>query len=301
MVCTSQRQISSAVLAALITASCSVHALEAGTLPSYLDGAEGFLAGAVPPPGLYGLAYAARYRADRLNDGRGQALPIPGFKTSLDVVVTRLAWVTGQKAWGGDLVVHTLIPLLNVKLDLPGVSQSKSGLGDIVVGAGLGFHHSPQLHSVVALDVHLPTGRYDASDVANLGSNHTAVEPVYALTHVDAAGFNGDVRAGVTFHGRNAKTDYTTGTDVHLDYAAGWAVTPGWVLGVGGHYHQQLAQDRQGGSAVSDSKVRSAAIGPMLKYDSGRGWFLTLKWQQEFAVRNAPQGSGVFLKAVMPL
>lgn len=72
-----------------------------------------------------------------------------------------LAWVPGTQVLGGDLLVHTLIPLVHVSGRTAAGSQSKTGLGDITVGAGLGFHHSPRLHSVLALDLHLKTGSYD--------------------------------------------------------------------------------------------------------------------------------------------
>ena len=49
------------------------------------------------------------------------------------------------------------------------------------------------------------------------------------------------------------------------------------------------------------NKGRAFAIGPSVKYDSGKGWFVTAKWQKELAVRNRPEGSAVWLKAVFPL
>lgn len=289
-------------LAFSLWAACgSALALEPGTTPSYLNGAEGFMAAVAPPPGFYSLVYAASYGADRLNDSRGHDLRVPGFKTRADAVVARLAWVPGTRVLGGDLIVHTLIPLVHVSGRTAAGSQSKSGLGDITVGAGLGFHHSPRLHSVLALDLHLKTGSYDRADLVNLGNNRTAIEPVYGLSHIDPAGFNGDLRLGLSFNQKNSATQYQSGTDFHADYAAGWAVSPNWVLGVGGHYFQQLENDKLGGSTLADSKARSASIGPMLKFDSGRGWFFTLKWQKEFGVRNLPQGSGVYLKALLPI
>lgn len=43
------------------------------------------------------------------------------------------------------------------------------------------------------------------------------------------------------------------------------------------------------------------AIGPNLKYDSGKGWFLTAKYQFEGNVKNGAQGNALWLKAVFPL
>lgn len=276
-------------------------ALEPATLPSYLNGAEGFMAGAVPPPGLYGLLYAAHVQADRVNDDQGHALPVPGFKTRLTATVGRLAWVTGQQWLGGDLVLHTLLPLLEVRASGPGGTTTRSGLGDVVVGAGLGFHHSPQWHTVLALDLHLPTGAYDATSPVNLGGDHRVWEPVLALTRVDPSGLNADLRTGLSLHERHAATGYRSGRDLHSDFSLGWGLQPGWVLGVGGHHHQQLSDDQSQGHDLPGSRMRSTALGPMVKFDSGQGWLLTVKWQQDLSARNAPQGKGLFVKAVFPL
>ncbi|WP_368736404.1 transporter [Bacillus subtilis] len=39
----------------------------------------------------------------------------------------------------------------------------------------------------------------------------------------------------------------------------------------------------------------------MVKYDSGKGWFATVKYEFETAVRNRPSGSALWLRAVFPL
>ena len=182
-----------------------------------------------------------------------------------------------------------------------GASQSKSGLGDMTVGAALGYHHSPRLHSAVGLDAILPTGRYDKGAMANTGRNYSSLDPLYTLSYIDPAGFNGDLRLGYLINRRNSATDYRSGNEFHFDYAAGWAVGGGWTLGGGGDYHQQLGLDRQGGVELQGSKTRALAIGPNLKYDSGKGWFVTAKWQFETRVRNGTQGNALWVKAVLPL
>jgi hypothetical protein len=286
--------------AAIAALGCSGAFATEGGGSIYPHGVENYMAGALPPPGLYGIVYANAYSADRVNDANGNDLNIPGFKVSANVVAPRLVWVTGQKLLGGDMVVHAIAPIVNLKVDVAGKSQSKTGLGDMTVGVGTGFHHSPNLHSIVALDVILPTGGYTQGDQANIGRHYMAIEPVVAVTQVDPNGFNADIKLGYLVNRRNSATDYTSGQEFHFDYAVGWGLGNGWTVGAGGHVYQQTTSDKQAGQTLADSKGRALAIGPSVKYDSGKGWFVTAKWQKETSVENRAQGSALWVKAVFP-
>ncbi len=287
------------VAAVLLATLSTAHATEGGG-SVYPHGTENFMSGALPPPGVYGMVFGNVYSADRVNDADGNDLHVPGFKVRANVVAPRLVWVTGQKVMGGDLAAHVIAPLVDLKVSTPAGTQSKSGLGDLTVGLALGYHHSPNLHSVVALDAYLPTGDYTQNDIANIGRNYTAIEPVYALSYIDPKGFNGDLKLGYIINEKNRDRDYRSGNEFHFDYAAGWGLGNGWVLGVGGYYKQQVTSD-SGVGATGDNKYRGMAIGPNVKYDSGKGWFVTAKWQKEVEVKNGAQGDALWVKAVFPL
>ena len=291
---------SSAVLAAAgLTCAAAMATEGGGTL--YPNGADNFSAGALPPPGTYGMLFATHYHADRVNDKDGNDLNVPGFGVTANVLAPRFIWVTGAKVLGGDLVLHAIVPVVNLKVAVAGNSQSKTGIGDITAGPGLGYHHSPNLHSLVGLDFYLPTGGYDKNDLANIGRNYWAIEPLYILSYIDPAGFNGDIKAGYIFNRRNKDTDYRSGQEFHFDYALGWGVGHGFTAGVGGYYYQQMTSDVQAGTTLANSKGKTFAIGPSVRYDSGKGWFVTLKWQKEMAVKNRAEGNALWLKAVFPL
>jgi hypothetical protein len=288
------------ISAALLCAMHLACASEGGG-SSYPQGVENFLSGALPPPGLYGLVYANDYSADRLNDQDGNNLNVPGFKVHANAIVPRLVWVADTKVLGGDVVLHAIVPLMDLKVSAGGTTQSKSGLGDITLGAGLAYHHSPKLHSIPALNVTFPTGGYTQGDLANIGRNYSAVEAMYAVSYVDPNGFNGDIRLGYLFNQRNKATDYQSGQEFHFDYAVGWGLGNGWTAGLGGYYKQQTTLDKQAGAELANSKSSGMAIGPSVKYDSGKGWFLTAKWQVESHVKNGSQGHALWLKAIFPL
>jgi hypothetical protein len=202
---------------------------------------------------------------------------------------------------GGDLAFHVIAPLVNLQVSAAGQSQSQSGLGDITVGVGVGFHHSPQLHSAIGLDLILPTGGYTLGNLANIGRNYSAIEPVYAVSYIDPNGFNGDLRVGYLINQSNKDTDYKSGHEFHFDYAAGWGVGNGWTLGLGGYYRHQVTKDQIAGVDLANSNSSGLAVGPSIKYDSGKGWFVTTKLQMERNVKNSTQGQALWLKAVFPL
>jgi hypothetical protein len=283
---------------ALASASGIAHATEGGGLGVYPDGLENFMAGALPPPGVYGIAYAGSLRYDSVRDGAGNRVEPPDFGVRVNVVVPRVVWVTGQSVLGGQLALHAVAPLLDVDMHAGTGRWRSQGLGDMTFGAALGYHASPELHYLVALDLVAPTGRYDRADPSSPGKNVWTVQPVVALSRVQASGWNLDVKAMYDINLVNHDTGTRSGQALHADYALGWGCGNGWVLGAGGHAYRQVTEDTGPGAA---GKARAFALGPALKYDAGKGWFLTAKLQREFGVRNRPQGEQFYVKAVFSL
>ena len=282
----------------LMLASGAAYATEGAGLGVYPDGLENFMSGALPPPGLYGIAYAGGLRYDSIRDGAGNRIDVPNFKVKVGVVAPRLVWVTGQSLLGGQLALHVVAPLLDVDVRAGAGRWKKQGLGDMTFGAALGYHASPSLHYLASLDVVAPTGSYDRGDPASLGRNIWTIQPVVAVSLVQPSGWNVDLKAMYDINRRNRDTGTRSGQALHADYSVGWGFGNGWVAGLGGHLYRQTTDDKGPGAA---DKARAYALGPVLKYDSGKGWFLTAKLQEEFGVRNRPQGRQFYLKAVLPL
>jgi hypothetical protein len=277
----------------------AVQATEGGG-SSYPMGAENYMTGAMPPPGFYGQIFAESYRADRLLDNRGQRA-VDDFHLSADVIAPRLIWVTEQKILDGALAFHVNVPLVDLRVEVNGQHQNKTGLGDIIFGPALGYHYSEKFHAIYAVDVFAPTGRYDRGDLANIGRNYWAFEPIAAFSYVDPAGVNADIKMMYDFNLRNAATDYRSGQELHADYSLGWGFGNGWVVGVGGYVYRQTTDDRQDSERIEDNKGRAFAIGPSIKYASNSGWFVTAKWQKESEVRNRPEGEAYWVKLTVPL
>ncbi len=267
---------------------------------SYPMGAENYMTGAMPAPGLYAQVFAQHYRANRLRDDSGHRA-IDHFYLTADVIAPRAIWVTEQKIAGGDLAFHVNVPLVTLKVEANDQSQQRTGIGDIIFGPALGYHYSENLHAIYAVDFFAPTGRYDRDDLANIGRNYWAVEPIAAFSYVDPNRLNMDVKLMYDFNFRNPDTDYRSGQEAHADYSVGWGVADGWVVGVGGYVYHQVTADDQTGADVPANKGRAFAIGPSIKYSNPSGWFLTAKWQQEREVRNRAEGDAYWLKLTIPL
>lgn len=156
------------MFAVATTITFNVNATEGGG-SSYPMGAENYMTGAMPPPGFYTVAYANRYRADKLKDSNGNNAPV-NFKVTATAISPRFVWVTNNTLFGGQVAHALIVPLVDLDVQVNATSQGKTGLGDIGVTAlALGYHHSKSLHSVAALDIIVPTGRYRSTDLANIG------------------------------------------------------------------------------------------------------------------------------------
>lgn len=285
-------------------AATSAHATEGGG-QTYAVGIENFMAGAMPPPGLYGIVYGYSYSADKLRDDHGHEAG-NNFKLDVNVIAPRLIWVTDSKLLGGQLAFHAILPLMNMHVSMdstPGthLSDNKFAQGDMTFGPAIGYHYSDNAHGVLALDIFAPTGAYDANALANPGRNYWAVQPVYAFDYVNQAGFNFSAKIIYEFNAENSETNYRSGQEFIVDFAAGWGLGQHWTLGVGGFLYQQTTDDKQNGQVVADYKGRAFALGPDVKYDSGKGWLVTAKYAPEFDVRNRPQGAVFAIKAIFPL
>jgi hypothetical protein len=295
-IATTRRVLSAAACLTMLGAN----ATEGGG-SNYPMGAENYMSAAMPPAGLYTILFANRYSADELKDNRGDTIPLD-FKVKANVLAPRFIWVRDATLFGGQVAHAVIVPLVDLDVGVNGARQKKQGVGDIIVTAlALGYHHSPQLHSVVALDIMTPSGGYSKTALANLGRNYWAVQPVYTVTRIDPAGLNWDVKLMYDINFRNKDTQYRSGRELHADYSIGYGLGNNWVVGVGGYAYTQTTDDRRNGLAVADTNGRAYAFGPSLKYDTGKGFFVTLKYQKEMGVRNRAQGNALWLKATIPL
>ena len=265
----------------------------------YPNGTENFLAGAMPPPGFYTLLYGDQYHSHTLRDNNGDQVPVD-FMLNVQALATRFIWVTKLKVLGGDFALHTIIPLVNLDVQIGSNRDTRCGIGDVTFGPGLGYHPTKNFHYVFAIDTNSPTGSYDKTRLANTGRNYFNIEPLAIATYEQPVGINADLKVMYDFNFKNTATDYSSGQELHADYAVGWGIGNGFVFGIGGYAYQQTTNDTQNGSTVPNNKGRTYAIGPNMKYDNGKGWFVTVKYVDEFEVRNRADGQQLQFKMSIP-
>jgi hypothetical protein len=273
----------------------SAYATEGGG-GAYPNGAEDFMAGALPPPGTYFLDYLDYYHASSLRDKNGDKL-VPDF--DLDVVVNafRLVHVTKQEILGASWAMHVFVPIMHMDVDATMGDDDKTGLGDIIVDPFILGWHSKNVHVTAGFDIYVPVGSYDKDDLANTGRNYWTFEPVAAVTFLGDNGIELSGKFMYDFNLENPDTDYTSGQEFHFDYTAGYHVDKNLALGVGGYYYYQTTDDELDGDKVEPDgfKGRVFAVGPQASY-SYKNMAFTLKWQKEFEARNRPEGNNFWVK-----
>lgn len=294
---------------AVLGLAAGVMATEGGG-GAYPGGAEGFMTGAIPPPGNYIINYMLYYSAEDLMDGRGNEIP-NDFDLQILAEVFRFVHVTDKKIFGGSLAQHIFILALDVDVSfnhpfLGSVSDDKTAFGDIIVDPFvLGWHAGP-FHWAAGLDVYLPVGSYDEDDIANTGRNYWTFEPVFAFTYLDKRGIEVSSKFMYDINTENNDTDYESGDEFHFDYAVGKRFG-NWALGVGGSYYKQVTGDD--GNVLSptgemvdagDNKGQQFAWGPQVAYQHGPMSF-TLKYQTETETENKPEGEKIWFKFITAL
>jgi hypothetical protein len=283
-----------AFLLGITLSATNLHAKQGGD--QYPHGTEGFMAGAVPPPGDYLIVYGVDYRGS-LTDNDGKEVIAGGdeIELTLDAISFRYIHVTNTKLFGGDFGFHVIAPFLTADLEIAGTTHSMSGLGDMVLDPFVAWHY-PNLHVVAGIDFFLPTGDFDKDEAINPGAGYWSIEPLVALTYLSDDGYEASAKLMYNIKSENDYTDYESGDEFHMDYTLA-KHSGNWKYGIGGYYVQQIQDDEQNGETVEDNKRRSFAIGPQVKYDHKNMSFIA-KYQVETGNRNTFEGNRLNLKLI---
>ena len=277
---------------------------------AYPGGAEGFMSGAIPPPGNYIINYMLYYSANDLMDGSGREIP-NDFDLQVLGEVFRFVHVTDKQILGGSLAQHVFILALDVDVSfkhpfLGSVKDNKTAFGDIIVDPFiLGWHKGP-FHWATGVDIFLPVGSYDENDVANTGRNYWTFEPVFAISYLSKSGIEISSKFMYDINTENQDTNYESGDEFHFDYTIGKRFG-NLALGIGGSYYKQVTGDdgytlSPTGEMVDagDYKGQQFSWGPQVAYQKGP-MFFALKYQMETETENKPEGDKVWFKFVTAL
>ncbi|MFA7429619.1 MAG: transporter [Rhodospirillaceae bacterium] len=294
-----QAAVGVVTVATLAYAGSAAQAVEGAV--QYPHGAEGFYAGALPPPGTYFLGYGIRYDGT-LQDSSGRDVVTPGGKVDLEVnaIAARVVHMTDKTLFGGQYGVHAIVPVFRNTVSVGGTSDTNTGLGDITVNPFILAWHRPNLHYAVGLDINIPTGKYSATRALgnNIGANYWSFEPLLAVTWLPGDGWEVNGKFMYNTKLENKDTNYQSGDEIHVDYTVGKTVAENLTLGVGGYWVHQITDDERNGVA-QNNKARVFSVGPQIKYQAG-ATSLIAKWHHEVESKSAFQGDRVILKLVTP-
>lgn len=260
----------------------------------YPGGNEDFMAGAAPPPGFYFLNYLSAYNANELLDNSGNKVPVD-FKLDAVANVFRFIYSSKVNVLGGNLVLHTLIPVANVHVSVAGNGDSKTGVGDIVIGPAVAWH-TKNLHFVAALDVVAPTGSYNEKDLANIGRNYWSFNPIFAVTYLSDDGWEASGKFQYFINTTNNTTDYRSGDEFSVDYLLGKHIG-NLNIGINGHYLIQTTDDSMKSEPANFDGNRGSvfSVGPAVQY-TYKNMFFTAKYQVDTNVKNRPEGQTFWFK-----
>ncbi|HJV28132.1 MAG TPA: transporter [Aromatoleum sp.] len=280
----------------------------------YPNGAESWLAGAVPPPGNYFLNYFGHYEG-KLRDGDGDKVPGASVDAWFDAL--RFIKMTDTKILGGDWGMHLIVPVVHQEVKLGGDGKSVTGLGDITFNPIIIAWHTKNLHWTVALDLNMPTGKYKSGDPReSIGTNYWSLEPIFAATWLSDDGWELSGKFMYNIKSKNKdfrpapgapKMDYESGDDFHMDYVVGKHFGP-WAVGLSGYYLKQTTNDKLDGDTLSSAlgpwsngrKGEVFAIGPSVSYTNKSGVMFIGQWHHETEAENRFRGDKAWFKLVMP-
>ena len=161
-------------------------------------------------------------------------------------------------------------------------------------------------HNVMAYTmVGVPAGAYDVSRLANISTNHWAIDAGGGYTYFDTGkGREFSAVAGLTYNFRNPDTDYRNGVDGHLDWALSQFFSEQLHAGLVGYFYHQLGGDSGAPAVLGGFKSRTNGVGPQVGYffpvGTGKG-YVNLKGYWEFDAAHRPEGWNVWLTLALPL
>jgi hypothetical protein len=185
-----------------------------------------------------------------------------------------------------------------------GVSDSRTSVGDLYPMAALKWNRG--VHNFMAYTMaDVPVGSYDRANLANIGSNHWALDAGGGYTYLDdKKGHEFSAVLGFTYNWENDDTNYKNGVDAHLDWAASQFFNEQFHAGLVGYFFQQVTGDSGAGAVLGDFKSRVYAIGPQAGYFfpvRGQKWYVNLKGYYEFDAKNRLEGWNLWVTLSIPL
>lgn len=232
--------------------------------------------GVAGPAYLY-EAFFGSQNATKFKDKNGNNIP-GNNKLNAQFMVNHFVTVSQKPLWGGFPAFEILVPIVHadVKIQGPGVDDSKFGLGDITVGVGIQwpnkklfgktFFHRFLLNGVV------PAGSYSKTDAVNTGSNVWSIMPYYAFTIYWDKATKWETSMRFRYQWNSKNTDVIFANDVQpgqatwINYGVSYMAYKNFRIGFAGYWVQQLSEHKIADTKIPDSKEMAFSVGPSFFY-----------------------------------
>jgi len=217
----------------------------------------------------------------------------PSYAFSTPVLGAQLGLaVTAVPAFVSNSITSTLTGPRGNSLS-GSTGQSVTGFGDLYPRASLKWNENVSNFMVYGTG-DIPVGLYSKDNIANIGTGHGAIDLGGGYTYLDRQNGNEvSAVAGLTYNFTNPTTNYQSGVDFHLDWAASRLLSEQVSAGVAGYVYQQIGCDSGSGNTVGCFRSRILGVGPQLGLRFPMGQMLGyvgLKAYGEFGAKNTPQG-----------
>ena len=186
-----------------------------------------------------------------------------------------------------------------------GRTDSVTGAADLFPMGTLKWNRGVHNFLTYAM-VAIPVGAYDANRLANISTNHVAIDAGAGYTYFNTKkGREFSAVGGFTYNFENPDTDYRNGVDAHVDWAASQFFSEQLHAGLVGYFYQQLTGDSGPATVrLGSFKSRTNGIGPQVGYffpvGTGKG-YVNLKGYWEFDADHRVEGWNVWLTLGLPL
>jgi hypothetical protein len=293
----------------LVLAASPAAAVENG-FSIYPKGFSDFMSGILPPqPGVYLSSIYYHFNGSTGAAVRNGVTEF-GVDMSLDAGFLRGTYVSGSEYLGGRYAMGGAIAVAGSSLDANLVGPrgaasfhaSNSGFADSIFTPVVIGWDNGNFHWNGSFSLYVPTGGYEKGQL-NIGRNVVGFWPGAAMTWFDPAS-GWDVSGALTFVAmtRNDATDYQSGNLMHLDWAIGNHIAPGWEVGLAANWVQQLSDDSGSGARLGPFKAQSFGLGPAVNYSGKVGntpVSFTAKWERDVTSTNTIGGDLITVSATV--
>jgi len=314
---------------AAIAGSANVSLADEDGISFWLPGFFGSLAAVPAQPGfsLTSIYYhddvsasgnAAVARAIRLGELPKATVSVSGsanVHALFDAGFVIPSYVFATPFLGGQASVALLIAYANNNTSLNGTvnasvdnvnffstsiaqQQDTMGFGDLFPFLSNKWHDGVNNY-MVYMTGGIPVGLYKASNLANIGIGHGAIDGGVGYTYFDEkAGHEFSAVAGLTGNFKNYVTDYTSGIDFHLDWAAAQFLSKQVFVGPVGYVYNQITPDSGCRPFLCPFESRVIGVGAQLGYLFPVGnmqGYLNFKGYGEFDHNDRPDGFNLWV------